>query len=192
MVKLFPFTAFIAKYRILSSIFINLGYSVNHLRFYEYFSIFFNKYKRILYNLKKNSRSYLKHQFFFRIKKYLSYFLNLIFRKQKQNIVNYRINFFFEKNYKNSTLMLAHFIKQKVKQGYFIGNAVRKVLNMIVAKHGNVLGYKLYFSGRYAKKLRNMPETYQQGQLALSTASVPLSYYQIHILTRIGIIGLKI
>lgn len=176
----------------LSSIFQNLRYNLNYLRFSEHFSFFFNKYKCIIYSLKKKARSYVKYQFFFKIKKYLNYFLNLIFRKQKQNIKNYQINFFFEKNYKNSTLMLAHFIKQKVKQGYFIGNAVRKVLNMITAKHGSVLGYKLYFSGRYAKKLRNMPETIQQGQLALSTASIPLSYYQINILTRIGIVGLKI
>ena len=59
-------------------------------------------------------------------------------------------------------------------------------------KHSQIVGYKFHYAGRYTKKLRNMPSTTAKGCLALSIRNIPLNYYQCSILTKQGLIGLKV
>lgn len=158
----------------------------------EYFSKFFTKAGLINFKVYKK-RQHLNKQFFAKMHFYLNYFLSLLFFDEKKNSnICYKVNFFLEKNFYNSASLIANLIEIKVKQGFFIGSVVKKMLKYLFHNSKVVLGYKMYFSGRYAKKLRNFAETYQTGRLSLSTSNFPLDYFQMAILTRIGIVGLKV
>ena len=58
--------------------------------------------------------------------------------------------------------------------------------------NNSIIGYKLYYSGRSSKKLRNFPIVWSDGFLGLSNAAVPLNYTQAALWTKKGIVGLKI
>lgn len=123
---------------------------------------------------------------------YLKYFLKIIFFEKNFLDIQYKINFFHCKNFLASVNIIAKCIKLRAVKGFFMRTLIKKMGKLLFRHTRYIVAYKFHFSGRVAKKLRNFPETYSFGKLCLSTQNFPLDYVQIAILTKLGIIGLKV
>ena len=91
------------------------------------------------------------------------YFLEQ-FRSKIHNILNiffktfstkFVINIFLNTNV-DYTSILSQFVQIKLNQDFMVKYLITK-LNYKLKSLPNVLGYKIYYSGRSSKKLRNFP-----------------------------------